>query len=142
MLARLNFLLAVAVSIVIGFYVVGRFFLLEAILWMAPGLASYFVAAFALSALMLTVLALAKIVIRLEKTSVAAREHSARVTTVFAQSAIFLGHVFVLFGVYAFFMQTGGVSAWIPWVLATALYATGISSAIMDWRKRALPVQV
>ncbi len=68
MLARLNFLFAVSASVLIAFYVVGRFVILEAILKIAPARAPYFVAAFALSALMLTVLELAKTVIRLEAT--------------------------------------------------------------------------
>ena len=55
MIARLNFLLAVSVSVVLAFYVVGRFVFLELILRTAPEFAPYFVAAFALSALMLTV---------------------------------------------------------------------------------------
>jgi len=140
MLGRLNFLFAVSASIVIAFYVVGRFVILEALLRIAPTIAPYFVAAFALAALMLTVLALAKTVIRLEKTSVKARDRGARATTFIAQTAICLAHVFAFSGVYAFFTMTGGSGAWMPWVLATALYLAGIVIAIADWRKRASSV--
>ena len=138
MLARLNFLFAVSASVVIAFYVVGRFVLLEAILKIAPAFAPYFVAAFALSALMLTVLALAKTVIRLENTTVAARTLPARGGTFLAQSAICLAHVSTFFGVYAFFTTADGSAAWLPWVLAAALYLAGIVISIGDWRKRAL----
>ncbi len=138
MLARLNFLFAVSASVLIAFYVVGRFVILEAILKIAPALAPYFVAAFALSALMLTVLALAKTVIRLEATSVAARVHRAQVGTFFAQSAICLAHAFAFLGAYAFFSKANGSGNWVPWVLAAALYLTGIVISIADWRKRAL----
>lgn len=138
MLARLNFLFAVSASIVIAFYVVGRFVLLEAVLKIAPALAPYFVAAFALSALMLTVLVLAKVVIRLESTSVAARVLPAGGGTFFAQAAICLAHACALLGVYAFFTTTDDSGKWVPWVLAAALYLTGIVLAIADWRKRAV----
>jgi hypothetical protein len=142
MLARLNFLLAVSASIVIAFYVVGRFVFLEVISRVAPTMAPYFVAAYALVALMLTVLALAKSVIRLESASVAARYQPARAGTFFAQTAICLAHAFALFGVYAFFTTANSSANWVPWVLAGALYLAGIVVAIADLRKRALPVSV
>lgn len=138
MLGRLNFLFALSASIVIAFYVVGRFVFLEAILRIAPAFAPYFVAAFALSALMLTVLALAKSVIRLEGTSVAARDQSVRAGTFLAQALICLGHAFAFSGVYGFFTGSGGSENWISWVFASALYLAGVVAAIADWRKRAL----
>ena len=142
MLGRLNFLFAVSASAVIAFYVVGRFVLLGVVERIAPALAPYFVAAFALSALMLIVLALAKTVIRLESTSVAARGQPSRVGTFFAQSAICLAHAFAFYGVYAFFATTDSSGSWVPWVLATALYLAGIVIAIADWQKRASSVSV
>jgi hypothetical protein len=142
MLARLNFLFAVAASVVIGFYVVGRFVFLEAILRIAPTMAPYFVAAFALSALMLTVLVLAKTMIRLGSASMAARYQRARAGTFFAQAAICLAHVFAFFGVYRFFTVANNSGNWLLWVLAGALYLAGIFIAIADLRKRAMPVSV
>ena len=73
MIARLNFLFAVAASVLIAFYMVGRYILVEAALRIAPAVVPYLAAGFTLIALMLTVLAMAKTVIRLESTSVAAR---------------------------------------------------------------------
>jgi hypothetical protein len=125
---------------VIGFYVVGRFVLLELIQRIAPALAPYFVAAFALSALMLTVLALAKTVIRLESTSVAARMQPVRAGTFLAQSAICVAHAFAFYGVYAFFTAADSSAGWVTWVLAAALYLTGIVISIADWKKRASSV--
>lgn len=136
MLGRLNFLFAVSASIVIGFYIVGRFVLVEVVQRIAPALVPYFVAAFALSALMLTVLALAKTVIRLESTSVAARTQPVRATTFLAQSVICVAHAFAFYGVYAFFTAADSSAGWVTWVLAAALYLTGIVIAIADWRKR------
>jgi len=140
MLARLNFLFAVSASIVIAFYIVGRFVLLEAIQRIAPAFAPYFVAAFALSALMLTVLLLAKSVIRLASTSQGARGRSPRVATFLAQLVICLAHASAIFGVYAFFTTAREGASWLPWALASALYLAGIAIAIADWRKRTLPV--
>ena len=140
MLARLNFLFAVSASIVIAFYVVGRFVLFEAIVRIAPEFAPYFVAGYALSALMLTVLFLAKSVIRLERTSAGARGRSPRAATFLAQSAMGLAHALVLFGVYTLLTTARDGANWLPWVLASALYPTGIAIAIADWRKRALSV--
>jgi hypothetical protein len=140
MLVRLNFLLAVAALVIIAFYVVGRFVFLEAILRFAPTMAPYFVAAFALLALMLTVLALAKTMIRLEPTSAAARKQGTRVGTYIAQVAICLAHAFALFGMYAFFTTVNNDGDWVPWVLAGVLYLAGIALAIADLRKRALSV--
>ena len=105
-------------------------------------MAPYFVAAYALVALMLTVLALAKTVIRLESASAAARNQPARAATFFAQTAICLAHAFAFFGVYAFFTTANSSANWLPWVLAGALYLAGIVVAIADLRKRALPVSV
>ncbi len=140
MIARLNFLLAVSVSVVLAFYVVGRFVLYALIVRIAPEFAPYFVAAFALSALMLTVLILAKTVIRLERTSVAARKLSARPATFLAQAVIYLGHALAIYGVYVFFTMASDSTTWVVWVLAGTLYLAGIAIAIADWRKRALSV--
>lgn len=140
MIARLNFLLAVSASIIIAFYVVGRFVFLEVISRVAPTMAPYFVAAYALVALMLTVLALAKTVIRLESASAAARTQRARAGTFAAQMVICLAHAFAFFGVYAFFTSANNSANWLPWVLAAALYLAGIVVSIADMRKRALPV--
>ena len=142
MLARLNFLLAVSASVVLAFYVVGRFVFLEVISRVAPTIVPYFVAAYALIALMLTVLVLAKTMIRLGSASKAARNRQARAGTFFAQTAICLAHAFAFFGVYAFFTTANSGANWVPWVLAGALYLAGVFVAIADLRKRALPVSV
>ena len=142
MLARLNFLFAVSASVVIVFYAVGRFVFLEAIMRIAPTMAPYFVAAFALSALMLTVLALAKTTIRLGSASTAARNQPVRAATFFAQAAMCLAHAFAFFGVYAFFTTANSSATWVPWALAGALYMAGIFLSINDLRKRASSVSV
>jgi len=142
MLARLNFLLAVSASVVIAFYVVGRFVFLEVISRVAPTMVPYFVAAYALLALMLTVLVLAKTMIRLGSASMEVRNQPARAGTFFAQTAICLAHAFAFFGVYAFFTTANSGANWLPWVFAGALYLAGIVVAIADLRKRALPVSV
>jgi hypothetical protein len=142
MLARLNFLLAVSASVVIAFYVVGRFVFLEVISRVAPTMVPYFVAAYALLALMLTVLLLAKTMIRLGSVSMVARNQRARTGTFLAQTVICLAHAFAFFGVYAFFTTANSGANWLPWVFAGALYLVGIVVAIADLRKRALSVSV
>lgn len=139
MLARLNFLLAVSASVLIAFYIVGRFALVEVVERIAPALVPYFVAAYALAALMLTVLALAKTVIRLDRLSAAARHHRVRVATVLAQLVLCVGHLCVFLGVNRFF--TGVVDGnWAFWLLALVLYVTGIVISIAVWRKHSVAV--
>jgi hypothetical protein len=141
MISRMNFLLAVSMLTVLTFYLVGRFVLLELLLATAPALTPYFTAAYGLAALMLTVLVLAKTVIRLAPITLAARNRKAGVHSLPAQATLCLGHVFVCFGAYTTFSAQDADSALWAYLLAALLYALGIAGAIFDWRKRALQVQ-
>ena len=141
MISRLNFLLAVSILTLLGFYLAGRFLFLKALLSLAPGLAPYFTAAYGLAALMLTVLVLAKTVIRLAPLSSAAPFRQAGLHTLLAQTALYAGHGLVVLAVYAVLAaQDAGPVSW-SWLLAIMLYAAGIAGAINDWRKRAPQAQ-
>ncbi|HUU73742.1 MAG TPA: hypothetical protein VMW70_14025 [Burkholderiales bacterium] len=138
MIARLNFLFAVAFLTVLVFFFVGRFLILEGLMASAPSLAPYFTAAYALAALMLTVLVLAKTVIRLNPATSVARYRKAGLRTGFAQAILFLGHACALFALYTTFVSQPPEPASWPWLLAPVLFAAGVAVTIVDWRKRAL----
>lgn len=141
MISRLNFLLAVSMLTVLLFYFAGRFVFLKALLAVAPASAPYFTAAYGLAALMLTVLVLAKTVIRLGSVSTAARTSEAGLRLLAAQAILCLGHVLVIFALYTRFVaQDGDPVSW-PYFLAALLYAAGIAAAIFDMRNRALQAQ-
>ncbi len=141
MISRLNFLLAVSLLTLLAFYLAGRLLFLKALLAWAPTLTPYFTAAYGLAALMLTVLVLAKTVIRLGPVSSAARTHEAGLSSLLAQAALYMGHALVVFAVYKIFVvQDAGPVLW-PYFLAMLFYAAGIASALTDWRKRALQAQ-
>lgn len=137
MISRLNFLLAVALLTVLLFYVAGRFLLLKAVLGFDPALAPYFTAAYGLGALMLTVLVLAKTVIRLVPISSAARVRRGGLRSLLAQAVLYAGHLLVIFAVGTILVTQGREMPSWPYLAAMLLYAAGIASAIVDWRQRA-----
>jgi hypothetical protein len=141
MIARLNFLFAVSILTVLLFYFVGRFVILQVILASAPALAPYFSAAYALAALMLTVLVLAKTVIRLGPVSTVVRYRKAGMRSGVAQVALYLAHLCTLFAAYTMFSQQDVAAAWWPWVLAALLYAGGIAATMAEWRRLAMQAQ-
>ncbi len=135
MISRLNFLLAVSMLSLLLFYFAGRFLFLKALLAIAPTLTPYFTAAYGLAALMLTVLVLAKTVIRLTPISSAARAREAGLRSLPAQAVLFVGHALVFFAVYTIFVaQDADPVSW-PYFLAALFYVAGIAAAITDWRK-------
>ena len=138
MFARLNFLFAVSALTLLLFYLSGRFVFLEAILAVAPSGAPYFSAAYALVALMLSVLVLAKTVIRLGRVSAIARHRGADFRSFIAQLTLLLAHLCAGFAVYTLFTEADGSGPWWPWILAALLYPGGIGIAVSEWRKRAL----
>ena len=137
MISRINFLLGAASLSVLVFFFIGRFLILEGLAAVAPSLTPYFTAAYILSALMLTVLILAKTVIRLNPATSVARYQKAGVLTGFAQVLLLSGHAFVLFSVWSTFVPDNAAPVLWPWLFATLLYATGVAATILDWRQRA-----
>lgn len=140
MLSRINFLLGAASLSVLVFFFIGRFLILEGLTAVAPSLTPYFTAAYILSALMLTVLILAKTVIRLNPATSVARYQKAGVLTGVAQVLLLLGHACVLFSVWSTFVADNAAPVLWPWLIATLLYVTGVAVTILDWRQRALNV--
>ena len=138
MLGRLNFLFAVSILTLLVFYFAGRFVVLKVIVAFAPAAAPYFIAACALAALMLTVLVLAKTVIRLDALSAAARWQKASMRSVAAQMTLGLAHLCAFFALYTSFVTGSDGSVWWPWLVAPALYAAGIAANVTDLRMRAL----
>ncbi len=137
MLARINILFTFAILTLLGFYFGGRYVLVPIVGALAPPLVPYFIAAYTLAALMLTVLIVAKTTIRLGAVSMAARARPAGALSLAAQGLLCLAHLCVLFAVYALFAIGGdGALQW-PWLLAPLLYAAGIYLVIIDFQKRA-----
>ena len=135
----MNILFAFSILTLLGFYFGGRFVLVKFVEALAPPLVPYFIAAYTLAALMLTVLIVAKTTIRLEGVSMAARASPASTLSlsVVAQGLLCLAHLCVLFAVYALFAIGGDGAVQWPWLLAPLLYAAGIYLAIIDFQKRA-----
>ncbi len=126
---------------VLLFYFAGRFLLLKAVQGFDPSLAPYFTAAYGLGALMLTVLVLAKTVIRLGAISSAARTRVGGSRSLLVQAVLYAGHLLVIFGVGTMLVAQGaGAVSW-PYLPAMLLYAAGIAGAIADWRTRAVQAQ-
>ena len=137
MISRINFLLAAAVLVLMVFYLLGRFLLLEAVVAIMPAAAPYFIAAYVLAALMLTVLLLAKSVIRLNSATSVARYRKSGALAVVAQALLVAGHATTVFAVYTSLASLiAGSVSW-PWILAGLLYASGVGVTIMEWQKRA-----
>ena len=133
----MNILFAFSILTLLGFYFGGRFVLVKVVEALAPPLVPYFIAAYTLAALMLTVLIVAKATVRLGGVSMAARASPAGGLSVVAQGVLCLAHLCVLFAVYALFAAGGyGAVQW-PWLLAPLLYAAGIYLVIIDFQKRA-----
>ncbi len=137
MLARLNLLFAFSMSTLLVFYFAGRFVLVKIVATVAPSMVPYFIAAYTLAALMLTVLILAKTMIRLGGVSTAARGRRLNVRFFVAQVMLLLAHLCALFAAYTLFFL--GASGEIHWslLLAPLLYAAGIYLAVIDLRQRA-----
>ena len=138
MLARINFLFSISLLILLLFYFAGRFVLFNAISGVAPGLAPYFIAAYILAALMLMVLAVAKIVIRLNPISAIARSQRPTVHGYSAQVLLCLAHLLLLCAMATRIPMDSEQIVWWPWLAAPALYLIGISLFVIDLRQRAL----
>lgn len=137
MLARVNFLFSFSILTLLVFYFAGRFVLVKIVAAVAPPLVPYFIAAYALAALMLTVLIVAKSTIRLEAASMGARGRSPDGRYFVALALLLLAHLCVVYGVYALFTtDIYGAAQW-PWLLASLLYGAGLYLAIIDMQKRA-----
>ncbi len=140
MLGRLNFLFSVSLLTLLLFYVAGRFAILKLILAIAPALAPYFIAAYTLVALMLTVLVVAKTANRLGTVSTAARGQDATGRTFAAQGVLCLAHMCTAFAIYNAFANSVNGTSWWPWLVAVLLYASGIRLVLTDMRTRAAQV--
>ncbi|UCD68769.1 MAG: hypothetical protein JSW48_01265 [Betaproteobacteria bacterium] len=137
MLARINILFAFSILTLLAFYFGGRLVLVEIVEALAPPLVPYFIAAYILVALMLTVLIVAKTTIRLEAVSMASRTSPASARSVAAQGLLCAAHLSVLFAIYVLFAIGGDGAVHWPWLLPPLLYAAGIYLAIIDFQKRA-----
>lgn len=137
MLARINLLFAFSISSLLVFYFAGRLILIKIVAAVAPSMVPYFIAAYTLAALMLTVLIVAKTTVRLAGFAMAAR--ASRVSTRFfvAQVMLCLAHLSVFVAIYALFASSGGGGIQWAWLLGPLLYAAGIYLAVIDLRKRA-----
>ena len=133
----MNILFAFSILTLLGFYFGGRFVFVQIVEALAPAIVPYFIAAYTLAALMLTVLIVAKTTIRLEAVSMAARASPASALSVVAQVVLCLAHLCVLFAVYAQFAIGGDGAVQWPWLLAPLLYAAGIYLLIIYFQKRA-----
>ena len=139
MLTRLNFLFSVSILILFVFGFAGRFFIIKAVSAIVPGLTPYFIAAYVLATLALTVLAVARIAIRLGPVATAARSRALAVRGYGAQILLCLAHLCVFFAIRALLIpDEHEISHWWPWLLAPALYLAGVWLFISDLRRRAL----
>ena len=137
MLARMNLLFSFSILTLLVFYFAGRFVLVKIVAAMAPPLVPYFIAAYTLAALMLTVLIVAKSTIRLEAASMAARARSPDGRYFVALALLLVAHLCMVYAVYALFTtDIYGAAQW-PWIVASLLYGAGIYLAIIDMQKRA-----
>jgi len=138
MLTRINFLFSISILILLLFYFAGRFVFVVVISRIAPGLVPYFISAYVLAALMLMVLAVARVVIRLDAISAAARAQRLTLRAYTSQIFFCLAHLCVLFGMVALFASNHEGTTWWPWFAGPALYVGGIAFFVGDLRERAL----
>jgi hypothetical protein len=138
MLARINFLFSTSLVILLLFYFGGRYVFLRVISGLAPGLVPYFIGAYILAALMLTVLAVAKVVIRLGAVSSVARAQRPTLNGYGAQVLFCLAHLSVICAITTRIPQGSEQIIWWPWFAAPALYSGGIYMFVIDIRQRAL----
>ncbi len=137
MLARINFLFSISLLILLLFYLGGRYVFLHVVSGLAPGLVPYFIAAYILAALMLMVLAVAKVVIRLEAVSSVARARRLTLNGYGAQVLFCLAHLCLLSAIATRIPAGSEQIIWWPWLAMPALYLGGSSMFVIDIRQRA-----
>ena len=128
---------AFAMSTLLVFYFAGRFVLVRIVATVAPSMVPYFIAAYTLAALMLTVLIVAKTTIRLGGYSMAARGRKVQARFFVTQAMLCLAHLCVFFAAYTLFSPDASGEIHWTWLLAPLLYAAGIYGAVIDLRQRA-----
>lgn len=137
MFSRINFLFAVAALTVLVFYLVGRFVILVPLAAVAPAWAVYAGGAIVLIALALIVRTLSRVVANLEDLTNLARVQPSGFPGLAGQVSILFGHVSFGASIYLLIVSGGADSATRFWALAFVLYAAGVGSALLDWRRRA-----
>jgi len=138
MLARMNFLFSISILALLLFYFAVRFVFVPVISAVAPAVVPYFIAAYVLSVLMLTVLGIAKVVMRLNAASSAARTQRVAIRGIGAQVVLCLAHVCVLYALLTLFETHYAGATWWLWLGAPALYTGGIILFVTDMQQRAL----